>query len=405
MFNLKEITTKLSADQILDKLTECYDLCVKDNPGFLRILDDSALLKTSIDRAKEVQKDFDHLVVLGIGGSSLGAKAIIQAFDCKDKVTFFENLDSYAFHRSFSKLKDIKKTHWVAISKSGNTLETLTQVQFVHEFYEKQNLDLKKQMTVITEKKKNPLFDWAMQNNIPVLEVPLDVGGRFSVLTPVGMFPAAFAGLNVEKIIAGAKTASKAQSQLFEFSHQMIESFEKQKWITVFWIYSESLKTFGLWFQQLWAESLAKKVTYDSKPAPRVSTPIMMLGSNDQHSMLQQIIEGEKDKFVIFLRSAREENSGGKLGKVLFPQFEFFKNAHMGNFFKAQAIGTQKALKKEGVESLTIYLEKFDEAEMGALFLYFEMVTAMLGKYHNIDTYNQPGVELSKKLTLDHLKV
>lgn len=402
MFKLSQTTRQ---SPIIKAFEAHFDEVVSENPGFLRILKDSDLLKTSKNRALEVKKQFDRLIVLGVGGSSLGAKAIVQAFDCKDKVSFFENLDSYSFDREMSKISDLKKVHWVAISKSGGTLETLTQLQFVHEFYEKKNLDLKKQITVITEKKSNPLFDWANKNQIPVLEVPLDVGGRFSVLTPVGMFPAAFAGLDVDGFLAGANEVLKNKNSLVEFCSQIVESFKQEEWITVMWIYSESLKTFGLWYQQLWAESLAKKVTLDGKAAPRVSTPMIMVGSNDQHSMLQQVMEGARDKFFIFMRSDREESSGQKLSNLIFPGFEFLKNESMGKLFKAQAAGTQEALRKESIHSLTIQLAKFDEQELGALFGYFEMITAMLGKYNNINTYDQPGVELSKKLTLSQLKV
>lgn len=114
-----------------------FDEIIGDNPGFIRILNDLELLKASKDRANNLKNQFDRLIVMGVGGSSLGAKAIVQAFDCKDKISFFENLDSYSFDREMSKLKDLKKIQWVAISKSGGTLETLTQLQFVHEFYEK----------------------------------------------------------------------------------------------------------------------------------------------------------------------------------------------------------------------------------------------------------------------------
>lgn len=401
MFKLTQITRKTSKE---DSFNACFEAVVKDNPGFVRILKDQDLLRSSQNRAQEIRSQYDRMIILGIGGSSLGAKAIVQAFDCKDKISFFENLDSFSFEKEINKLKDLKRIHWVAISKSGRTIETLTQLQFVHEFYDKQNLDLKKQMTIITEKKSNPLFDWASKNKIPVLEVPLDVGGRFSVLTPVGLFPAAFAGLEIDRFMAGAQEVLKNKNSLQEFCAQAVESFSHKEWITVFWIYSEGLKTFGLWFQQLWAESLAKKKTLDGKNAPRVSTPLMMLGSNDQHSMLQQVMEGERDKFVVFMRSEREETSGEKLKNVFFEGYDFLKNESMGKIFRAQAIGTQEALSKEGIHSLTIQLTKFDEAEMGALFFYFEMVIAMLGKHNNVDAYDQPGVELSKKLTLDHLK-
>lgn len=401
MFKLTQITRNTST---VPELKNCLADVKKKNPGFLRILNDHELLNSSQKRAQEIHSQFDQMIVLGIGGSSLGAKAIVHAFDLKEKVLFYENLDAYNFHNQISKIKNLKRVHWTVISKSGTTIETLTQLQFVHEYYEKQGLDIKKQMTVVTEKKSNPLFNFATKHNIPVLEIPLDVGGRFSVLTPVGMFPAAFAGLNIESILKGAREVLNNEETLLNFCTQMLESFRNNQWITIMWIYSEGLKTFGLWFQQLWAESLAKKLTYSGTPAPRVSTPMMMVGSNDQHSMLQQVMEGEKDKFVIFVRSNREENFGEKLNSVLFDGYEFLKNESMGKVLKAQSIGTQEALLKEGVHSTTIELTKFDEEEMGALFLFFEMVIALLGQHHNIDAYNQPGVELSKRLTLDHLR-
>ncbi len=401
MFKLTQITRNTSNVQDLEI---CFDSVLKDNPGFIRILDDVNLLRASEERASEIRTHFDHMVILGVGGSSLGAKTISHAFGCKDKLSFFENLDGYSFHRELSRLSDLERVHWTVISKSGRTIETLTQLQFVHQFYEKKGIDVTKQMTVVTETKTNPLYDFAVTNKIPVLEIPLDVGGRFSVLTPVGLFPAAFAGLEIGKFILGAREALNQKESLISFSSQVLESFKAQKWITIFWIYSESLQTFGLWVQQLWAESLAKGKTLDGKDAPRVSTPMMLVGSNDQHSVLQQVMEGARDKFVIFMRSHREETAGEKLNKTLFDGYDFLKNESMGKILKAQCLGTQEALHGEGVDSMTLELTKFDESELGALFLYFEMVIAMIGKYHNIDTFNQPGVEASKKLTLDHLK-
>jgi glucose-6-phosphate isomerase len=407
MVKLTQVTKEATSEKTRNRLADCFDQVIKENPGFLRILEETCI-NSSKKRAQEIAPHFDKMIILGIGGSSLGAKAIVQAFDCNDKVSFLENLDSYSFDIKMKKLKklgDLTKIHWVAVSKSGSTIETLTLLQFVHEFYKKENLDLIKQTTVVTEKKSNPLYDWAQKNNVPALQIPLDVGGRFSVLSTVGLFPASFAGLEVEGLVNGAKDALKNKSTLVEFCSQIAQSFENEKWITALWIYSESLKTFGLWFQQLWAESLAKKKTIDGKVAARVSTPLTMLGSNDQHSLLQQVAEGAKDKFFIFLRSDREENSGEKLNETLFPEFKFLAQESMGKVFKAQVMGTQSALHKEGIDSLTLQLTKFDEFEMGSLFLFFEMAVAMLGKYHNIDTYNQPGVELSKKLASDQLKV
>src|SRR5688572_19093490 len=172
MFEISQVTRKNST---VKDLKNAYEDVLKELPGFIRVLEDDSLISATKSRALELQKNYDQLVVLGVGGSSLGAKTIVDAFDCSDKVLFFENLDSFSFDRQLHKLKNLKRIHWVAISKSGTTIETLTQLQFVHQFYKEKGIDLNSQLTIVTEKKPSLLFDYAVANNIFVLEVPLDV--------------------------------------------------------------------------------------------------------------------------------------------------------------------------------------------------------------------------------------
>lgn len=256
---------------------------------------------------------------------------------------------------------------------------------------------------VITENKKSPLGDFADQYKIPRLEVPLDVGGRFSVLTPVGMFPAAFMGLNLSKIREGAAKALQSKDSIAELSTQSEQSFQREEWITVFWSYSDALKEFGFWIQQLWAESLAKAEDRAGKKAMRASTPLPCVGPTDQHSILQQIADGAKDKFVVFLRHEGSENAGELIPTTLFSCGDLMAGKKLGDLLKAEAIATQMGLSEKKVSNLTMMIPKITELELGYLFMYFELLVATIGERLNINTFNQPGVELGKIIAKDLL--
>jgi glucose-6-phosphate isomerase len=398
------VNSNQSADvSLVEKFSAIFDQVQKEQPGFLKILDRDDLLKASAQSAGVANKKFEKLVVLGIGGSSLGGKTIANAFGLSN-LLFLENVDFLSFKKQVVALGDLKTVHWVIISKSGKTLETIAQLHLVEQLLGPSNLQLKDQVTVISEKTKNPLTIWAEKNHVSVLEIPLDLGGRFSVLSPVGMFPAFYGNLKGGHFIEGAKDLLKNKRLFCEFCAQVAQSFQQEKWITVLWTYSDLLNTTGLWFQQLWAESLGKQKTLDGKEAPRASTPMPLLGTNDQHSVLQQVVEGARDKFVVFLRLKEAETTGDVINHISIEGFEFIKKKKLGDILAAQCEGTQKSLKEHGVPSVSLVVDRLDEKHLGALFLFFEMCVAMLGKYHNINTYDQPGVELSKKIAVDILK-
>jgi len=379
---------------------EALEVVLKNNTlGFHQLPERSTLWKSCKEIAEPLRSKYSKMVVLGIGGSSLGGKVIQDALGClADRQVFFlDSIDPLYLDRLLSQLKpELKSICWALISKSGNTIETLTQADYIHQFYESQNINWINQCVVVTELKSSPLADFANKHQIPRLEVPMDVGGRFSVLSPVGMLPAAFMGLNLESFRQGAVQATQSQELISQFVTLCEMSFSRQEWITIFWSYSNGLKEFGYWIQQLWAESLAKKVDRNGNPAPRVSTPLPCLGPTDQHSILQQIAEGTKDKYVIFLRHETSEKEGVIIQKSLFAGGELMVGKKLGKLLAAEAKATQQGLEQQNVSTLTIQIPSITEKELGFLFMFFELAVATLGEKFNINTFDQPGVELGK---------
>lgn len=374
--------------------------------GFHQLPERTALWSACEDLAKTLRSKYKTMVVLGIGGSSLGGRVIKEALKGKTDrtVIFWDNVDPLSIDAQLISLKtDLSSVCWALISKSGNTIETLTQADYVNKFYSDNKLKWTDQCVVITENKKSPLGDFADQYSIPRLEVPLDVGGRFSVLTPVGMLPAAFMGLNLSQIREGAAHAIRASEQVAELATQSEQSFGRNEWITVFWSYSDSLKELGFWIQQLWAESLAKAEDRKGKVAARASTPLPCVGPTDQHSILQQIADGAKDKFVIFMRHQGSENAGSVVESTLFSCGDLMLKKKLGDLLKAEAQATQMGLSQKQVSNLTLMIPNLTEKELGFLFMYFELVVATIGERLDINTFNQPGVELGKIIAKDLL--
>lgn len=342
------------------------------------------------------------LIVLGVGGSALGARAILAAFEKpnpKMDLVVIDNVDSNSFFKLIDQL-DLNSCHWLLISKSGSTIDTLTQAEVVDAILKvKTQKSLSQVCTVITELKKNPLSDWAQNEGVQILELPEDVGGRYSVFSTVGLLPAACYGLNLQEIKNGIEWAKVQDDLINELCVQTLMSFQNQEWISLFWSYCDRLHILGYWWQQLWAESLAKKFDRDGKKAPRVSTPMIAVGSTDQHSILQQVMEGERDKFIFFLRSRDSESKFHPIQKTLFKGQEFMLGKSLGELFSAQADGTRDALREVGIASVTLETEQINEASFAALMMIFQILVASLGETLNVNAFDQPGVEAGKKVT------
>ncbi len=357
-------------------------------------------------RAFEIKQKFRQFVILGIGGSALGTRAILDALglqDSKISMVILDNVDSFSFFKKLETL-NLEVCHFLIISKSGQTIETLTQAEFIDQVLLKKALPgLSQVSTVISEFEKNPLTEWAESAKVPILEIPKNVGGRFSVLSPVGLLPAALAGLDLQRICNGANWAKKQDQLIIQLASQALMSFEREEWITLFWCFCDRLQSFGSWLQQLWAESLAKQKDRMGREAPRASTPMPCKGSTDQHSILQQVMDGERDKFIYFFRVLESETSGPIIERNIFRGQEAMLRKSMGELFAAQAEGLRESLAVARVNSVTCQIERLDEASLGALFMLFQLVIGTLGEALDINAYDQPGVEAGKIATKKRL--
>jgi len=388
---------KTSEAQLSQSLSAYQRLVNRKDLGFHQLPQRKILWESVLKRGEEIAPLADQMVVCGIGGSSLGGLAIADTLQIKN-VYFFENVDALDFWSKLGDVLNLERTHWVFVSKSGSTVETLTQLNFISEFYEDHHLQLSTYSTVITEDKESPLSHWAKDHRVTQLEVPLDVGGRFSVLSPVGLLAAHFGGASVLQMMEGAGVALEQKQLVAETALQFLESFKNEKWISIFWFYSSRMRYFGLWLEQLWAESLAKKKDRQGKTPQRVSTPISLVGANDQHSVLQQLAEGASDKFVSFFRFNDVENFGKPLSRPLFQATKGLRGKSMGALLGAEAQATGMALEESGVPCQHFNLQSLDSRTLGYLFMFWELVVGTLGEAIDIDTFNQPGVERGKVL-------
>lgn len=397
------ITSKsINPSQNLLRQCETHLKAVLDDQslGFIQLPHRKELWESCERLANQWRGQVDQYVILGIGGSSMGFQVVSEMLGLSHFI-FVDNVDPLHFDQQMKLIKNFDRTGWLVISKSGSTIETLCALEMIL-----QTKKLSPYVAIVTEKKENSLSTWAQKNSYAHLEVPLDVGGRYSVLSPVGMLPAALAGLNLNLFRSGALKAIESKDLVSEMMAQSLLSFERNEWITTFWIYSSRGFYMGRWIQQLWAESLAKKQSLNGDGASRVSTPIVAIGSTDQHSTLQQMMEGAKDKFYWFFRFSSLESSA-KLEKSHFQETESLVGHSMGELLAAEAQATQEALIQAGRHSMTIkcntpFSKDHFEETLGHFFMMMELVVAGIAQALQINAFDQPGVELGKRLAREH---
>ncbi len=373
-------------------------------PTFVQILEDNEMWETAEKYGKEAFSKYKCMVILGSGGSSIGTQVIYDSLGRAagkkhgKTLQFIDNVDPQQTQDIFAEL-DFGSTLFFVVSKSGKTMETLSSLSTVLSTLESKGLRLQDHVWIVTDLNKdnpNPLEAWARTQKFEVIGIPNKIGGRFSVLTNVGLIPARFLGLNLSNLKAGASEFSPDFIQ--DFSTQALKSFDRGEWISFFWCYSWRLKSFGLWLNQLWAESLAKESGIAGGKAPRVSTPMWALGTQDQHSVLQQVMEGAKDKFVVFVRNQEAETMPEfKISKAFSP-LDYLNGKYLGQILSAEAEATQQALGKNNISTAQVRLATVNEASLAALFMNFQWIIALMAKHLEINAFDQPGVELGKNL-------
>ncbi len=364
------------------------------NQGFATLPHSKAPLLAVRNVMAGLGRDYGTLVVLGIGGSALGISALRDF--CKGRnhnlkgekrVFVLDNLDSVAETEA---LLDLSDTLFVVISKSGTTVESMAQY-----FYFRAKVS-REQFIFITDAKRGELRQIAEEEQIPWLEIPENIGGRYSVLTPVGLLPAAYLGLDLDALLEGAVTMSE---QFFSLDWRENGPFqlaavqyllERRYGVTqtVMMPYSSALNTFSDWYAQLLAESIGKQGLG--------LTPISALGATDQHSQIQLYNEGPRDKFLMFIEVTDEPTV--QLPKIDRPAFRALSERTFHELMKIELDSTAEALAQYDRPALRIKIKERSEVELGALFQFFESSVAFLGELYSINAFDQPGVELAKKL-------
>jgi len=370
-------------------------------------------LKRVIEVADAVRDEFETLVVLGIGGSALGARALQAALAEEGKgvrLHVVDAIDPDAFGALLERL-DVRRTVFNVISKSGETAETMAQFLIVRDrlLRELGAVDYKSHLIVTTDPARGALRQIVHDEGFRDLPVPGGVGGRFSVLTPVGLFPAAAAGIDVEELLAGAAHMDeRGKGAASALAHPSLAlagvlwalATRRAKSVVVMMAYCERLATAGDWFAQLWAESLGKAVALDGRTVEWGQTPVRALGAADQHSQLQLYVEGPRDKVVVFLRV---ENHGAGLDiPATYQDLEsvgYLGGHELGELLNAEQRATELALVKRGRPSAVLTLPAVNAFTLGQVLYLLETATVAAGGLAGIDPFGQPGVEEGKRLT------
>ncbi|NLK66618.1 MAG: glucose-6-phosphate isomerase [Campylobacteraceae bacterium] len=343
-------------------------------------------------------KEFKSLVVVGMGGSSLGTKAVCKLLGsekAKYKINFLDNLDVFSIKAVLSKI-EFEKTLFFIVSKSGTTIETITI--FKHILNKFSVSDLSKNFVFITDP-GSKLEALGKEKNVKIFYIPKNVGGRFSVLSPSTTVVLRILGYDVEALLEGAKACAK---QFFEEKDETIlqkayhYATHRNTTINVLFSYGDRFKSFNNWYIQLWAESLGKKKGYK-----RVGlTPIALVGSRDQHSFLQLIMDGVKDKTVTFIK-VKDSGDCGKATSGSLRHLEscdFVNGLKINEILNLQCDSTMQAVINEGVSVDLIEIERLDEWHVGYLLYYYMLLTSIVGVMLDINTYDQPGVEIGKRI-------
>lgn len=373
--------------------------------GFVQIPKRLHLFEDSAKLSADLRLKFKQFVVIGIGGSSMGARAIAELTHAQN-LYFLDNVDQVEFSHVWANISknSLKETAFIVVSKSGSTIEILWNYSALENLLKKQNLNIIDQSFFVTEKVKNPLADLAQKYQRPHLEVPVDIGGRFSVLSPVGLVISGLCGLDLEQMRLGAAQAIKDEGLVVQKCEMFLESFKKNEIITLFWFYHSNYRWFGGWLQQLWAESLGKKENKKGEKAPDFSTPMSAIGACDQHSILQQVAHGTKNKFVSFYTFSSAEKSDFNVKSEIFSDIAFMNNFGFGELIKNQSLATQEALIKNEVSTELFHVDDSNQSKsLAYLFMHFQLIVATIGLHEGINPFDQPGVTLGKDLTKQRL--
>lgn len=366
------------------------------------------LHKADTSQIKELGKyasKFENFILLGIGGSALGPRAILDALSPlhnlknRPRVFIYDNVDPATF-KNILDLVDLRSTVINVITKSGSTAETIASFMVIWERLKRLSLKPEERIIITTDPEKGNMRKIVKDYGLKSLSIPQGVGGRYSVLSAVGLLLAEAINVNTDEMLRGAKdiydrcmSHNLWQNAAYLFSSGLYLMQQlKNRDITVIMPYADRLKSFSEWFCQLWAESLGK----DGKGL----TPYPSVGTTDQHSQLQLWMEGPEDKVVVFL-SIEDYGVDIEIPPVFqdIDGMSYLGGHTLSELIKIEQEASEIALTRNGRPSITIRVPEIDAYHLGQLFYFFEIVTAIAGFLYEIDPFNQPGVEEGKNLT------
>lgn len=385
-------------------------------------LGDQAVSVTQIRRfAEGVGQAFDHVLVLGIGGSALGMKALLNALkrpgwnelddegrEFFPRLTVLDNVDPTSVAEALRRI-DPRRALVNVISKSGGTSETMAQYLVVREWLERAlGPAAARHLVFTTDPARGALREIAARDGIAALEVPPAVGGRFSVLSPVGLLPAALVGIDIEGLLSGARDALAGaerddlllnQAALWSVLHWAADTSLGAR-IHVLMPYTDRLREFAEWYRQLWAESLGKAKDRRGQEVHTGPTPLAAVGPTDQHSQVQLFMEGPFDKVVTFMavdRFAEDVTIPQSAG--LPADLAYLPGHTLAGLLQAEYQATSAALASMGRMNCSLHLPELSARTLGEAIMFFQLATGYAGVWYGVDPFDQPGVELGKRLT------
>jgi glucose-6-phosphate isomerase len=396
--------------------------------GFYKLVDQGSTVAQIKTFAEGVGQAYDHVLILGIGGSALGTKALMNALrppawnelddearDFFPRLTILENVDPTSVSAALQRI-DPRRVLVNVISKSGGTAETMAQYLVVRRWLEDAlGSAADRHLVFTTDPARGALREIASRERIATLDVPPDVGGRFSVLSPVGLLPAALVGIDVDALLAGATRAvERAESD--QLSQNPAALYAALHWsadvtlgarVHVLMPYTDRLREFAEWYRQLWAESLGKAVDRKGRTVHLGPTPVGAVGATDQHSQVQLFMEGPFDKVITFVEveNLGEDvpippvNSSNGSEAALPSDLSYLPGRSLGQLLRAEYEATSAALAQRGRMSCSLRFPDLSPETIGEAIMFFQLATGYAGAWYGIDPFDQPGVELGKRLT------
>ena len=351
-----------------------------------------------------------HIVVLGIGGSSLGARAIYEFLlpsnNYDKELLFLETVDPLKINHCLKKV-NLNDAQFVIISKSGNTIETISLFRYLNSLVEIDSSNC----TIISEA-QSALTKFANDNNIKVFDLAENVGGRFSVFSVVGLVPLAMVGVDIDNLLNGCRRVSASFFEQTDYYKPIIRKARflvenKGRFnINAIFSYSSSLESFNKWYVQLWAESLGKININGTRQA---LTPVALVGPVDQHSFLQLIMDGVRDKTVTFIKINDLKDSTmipkGTSNKFDVLDLKYAEGLSFNDLLKKQADATIQSVEaQEDIPCDVITIRTVDEYNIAKLMFSYQLLVSCIGQFLQINTYDQPGVEHGKTILKENLE-